>query len=105
MNENRYQAQLIRKLRKMFPGCLVLKTDSLYIQGIPDLIILWKEYWASLEIKASGSARSQPNQEHYIQRLNEMSFAAYIHPENEMEVLSALQQAFESPGRTRISQS
>ena len=75
------------------------------IQGIPDLIILWHDYWASLEVKASAFSSSQPNQDHYIERLTEMSFAAYIYPENEEEVLSALQQAFEPPRRARISQS
>jgi hypothetical protein len=82
-----------------------MKTDASYQQGIPDLIILWKEYWASLEVKPSESAFAQPNQKYYIQRLNDMSFAAYIYPENEQEVLNALQQAFKPPGRTRISES
>lgn len=88
-----------------FPGCIILKMDPLYRQGMPDLIILWKNYWASLEVKASASAISQPNQNHYLQQLNEMSFAAYIYPENEEEVLFALQQAFKPPGRARISKS
>jgi hypothetical protein len=103
MTENQYQAKLIKKLEQMFPGCVILKNDSGYRQGIPDLVILWKDYWASLEVKVSEEAISQPNQDHYIQQLNEMSFAAYIFPENEEEVLSALQQAFEPPRGTRIS--
>lgn len=103
MTENQYQAKLIKKLEKLFPDCIILKNDSGYQQGIPDLIILWKNFWASLEVKAHGSAESQPNQDYYIQQLNEMSFAAYIFPENEEEVLNALQQAFKSPRRTRVS--
>lgn len=105
MNESQYQAEIIRKLHNLFPGCEVLKTDTQYRQGFPDLLILWEEFWATLEVKTSLSANIQPNQDHYIERLSNMSFAAYICPENEEEVLSALQQAFKSPRRTRVSKS
>jgi hypothetical protein len=103
MTESQYQTKIIKKLEAMFPGCLILKMDASYQQGIPDIQILWGEYWAMLEIKASESANRQPNQDHYIDKLSEMSFAAYIHPENEKEVLDALQQAFESPRGARVS--
>lgn len=96
MAENRYQAQLIKKLEQMFPGCLILKNDSSYRQGILDLLVLWKDRWASLEVKDSEKSRVRPNQEYYIDRLDKMSFAAKIYPENEREILSALQQAFKS---------
>jgi hypothetical protein len=105
MTENKYQAKLIKKLEQMFPGCMIIKNDTSLRQGIPDLLILWRKHWATLEVKPHKSALSQPNQKYYIRQLNEMSFAAYIYPENEREVLSALQQAFEPPGRTRISES
>lgn len=102
MTERQYQAKLIRKLEQMFPDCLILKNDSGLKQGILDLLILWRDKWASLEIKASPDAAVQPNQDYYVEKLDGMSFAAYIYPENEKEVLSALQQAFEPPGRTRF---
>lgn len=105
MTENQYQAKLIKKLEKMFPGCFVMKNDSSYRQGLPDLEIIWGENWGFLEVKASESAPSQPNQDYYIKMLDDMSFAAYIYPENEEEVLCALQQAFKPPRRARISKS
>ena len=105
MAENRYQAKLIKTLERMFPGCVILKNDSSYQQGILDLLILWNDRWASLEVKDSEKASMRPNQEYYIERLDNMSFAAKIYPENETEVLSALQQAFEPPRRTRVSKS
>lgn len=105
MAENKYQSRLIKKLEKLFPGCIILKNDSSYRQGMLDLIILWGKYWASLEVKDTASSPMQPNQEYYIEKLDKMSFAAKIHPENEREVLSALQQAFRPPRRTRISES
>lgn len=105
MTENQYQAKLIKKLREIFPGCVVLKSDPSYLQGIPDLILLWWGFWAALEVKISPMASTQPNQDYYIEKLNEMSFAVYIYPDNEEEVLGALQQAFKPPRRTRVSQS
>lgn len=94
---------MIKRLKERFPGCIVLKNDSAYIQGMLDLTILWKDSWGSLEVKASDSSDIQPNQEYYLALLNGMSFAAYIYPEIEEEVLDALQQALESPRRARVS--
>lgn len=98
MIEGQYQTKLIKKLKKLFPGCEIIKTDTLYQQGFPDLLILWKSFWAILEVKAFEKANIQPNQDYYIKRLGKMSFAAYIYPENEKEVLCALQQAFKPSG-------
>jgi hypothetical protein len=105
VTENAYQAKLIRKLKRVFPGCEVLKNDPNYLQGILDLTILWGQCWAMLEVKASARSRMRPNQDYYVRRLNEMSFAAFIFPENEEEVLAALQEAFASRGTACVSQS
>ena len=96
MAENKYQAYLIKKIKATFPGCVVLKNDPSYQQGMLDLIILFGKYWASLEVKDSATAAVQPNQEYFVSNLDNMSFAAFIYPENEAEVFSALQQAFTS---------
>jgi hypothetical protein len=96
MTESQFQKHVIRQLRSMFPGCEIQKMDASYQQGFPDLLILWNNKWAVLEVKASASADTQPNQDFYITKLRHMSFAAFIYPENEREVLSALQQAFAS---------
>ena len=102
MTENQYQKKLIKKLEKMFPGCVILKNDPGYQQGILDLTILYKDAWASLEVKASADSEVQPNQTHFVRQLDRMSFAAFIYPENEAEVLGALQQAFETSRRTCV---
>lgn len=93
MTERAYQASLIRKLKRMFHGCVILKNDSSYLQGCPDLLILFVDRWAMLEVKADVTSPSQPNQQYWVDNLNDMSFAAFIYPQNEKEVLDALQQA------------
>ena len=90
--ESGFQDKLRTELKEMFPGCMVFKMDQ--IQGIPDLLILHNDKWASLECKKSAKAHRQPNQEYYVGRMNEMSFSRFICPENKEEVLSELQQAF-----------
>jgi len=94
--ERDFQPKLIERLETMFPGCIVLKNDPNYIQGFPDLTILYKDRWATLEVKKSSSAPKRPNQEFYVDRLNGMSFSAFIFPENMEEVLHELQQSFEA---------
>lgn len=105
MTENQYQAKLVKKLKSMFPGCEILKNDSGYKQGILDLTILMGKYWAMLEVKSSKGAKAQPNQDYFVKKLNEMSFASFIYPENEEEVLAALQKAFSSRRTARVSKS
>lgn len=93
MRESQFQAQLIKKLNKMLPGIIVLKNDPNYIQGIPDLILLYKDRWAALEVKRGATASVRPNQAHYVRTMYAMSYAAFIYPENESEILSEVQQS------------
>lgn len=94
--ESGFQDGLIKDLKNLFPGCMIMKLDSSYIQGIPDLLVLYKDKWATLECKKHANARKQPNQPYYVDKMNEMSFSSFIYPENKEEVLYDLQQAFES---------
>ena len=80
----------------MFPECIVMKNDPDYIQGIPDLIILYKDRWATLECKKNLRAKKRPNQEYYVGQMNKMSFSRFICPENKEDVLNELQQSFKS---------
>lgn len=94
--ESGFQDRLISDLERLFPGCMIMKLDSSYIQGIPDLLILYRNKWATLECKKSANARKQPNQTYYVDKMNEMSFSSFICPENKEEVLYELQQTFKS---------
>ncbi len=92
-SEAAYQAKLIKKLEKLFPGCYIRKNDPAETQGIPDILILYGNRWAQLEVKLSDTASKQPNQQFYVDMFNEMSFASFINPQNENEVLDELQKA------------
>lgn len=96
MLERNFQLNLIKDLKKMFPGCIILKNDPNYIQGIPDLTILYNNKWATLEDKREKGADKRPNQEYYVDKMNKMSFSRFIYPENKEEVLNELQRAFKS---------
>lgn len=90
MQERTYQPKVIKRLREEFNGCLILKNDSSYMQGVPDLIVLYRDRWAMLEVKASKGSGFQPNQAYYVSELNHMSFAAFIYPEIEDAVFDDL---------------
>lgn len=100
MLENKFQSDLIKKIKTLFPGCIVMKNDPTYIQGIPDLTLLYKDKWATLECKKSANARHQPNQDYYVGQMNDMSFSRFIYPENEQEVLNELKHNFEDRHET-----
>ena len=90
--ESKFQKELIDEVKERYPGCVALKNDSSYIQGIPDLLILYKDRWAALEVKKSATASHRPNQEYYVDKMDEMSYASFIYPENKEAVLDELQQ-------------
>lgn len=101
--ENKFQSNLIDELEELFPGCIVLKTNPNYIQGFPDLLILFKNHWAALECKRSEHEVHQPNQDYYVDILGKMSYASFIFPENKEEVLDELQQTFKPRRSARVS--
>ena len=94
MRESKFQADLKKELKQMFPGCIVTKLDSGDIQGIPDLLVLYKDKWATLENKRSKTASKSPNQDYYVNKMNKMSFSRFIYPENKEEVLNELRKTF-----------
>ena len=92
--EKIFQSELIKELKALFPGCIILKNDPTYIQGIRDLLILFEDKWAALEVKKSITASHRPNQEFYVNKMGRMSYANFIYPENKEVVLNELQETF-----------
>ena len=105
MLERNFQAGLIKDIKDRLPGCIVLKNDPNYIQGIPDLSVYYGDKWAFLEVKASSKSKRQANQEYYIQYAEENAFGAIVCPENKEEVLNELQCALQPRRKTRVSRS
>lgn len=105
MKESKFQANLIKELKDSYPDCIVLKNDSGYLQGIPDLLVLNDDKWVALECKKSKEALKQPNQEYYICKMNNMSYAAFICPENKQEVMNDIRRTFGTKRKTRVSKS
>ena len=95
IKESKFQANLVKRLKSEFPGCVILKNDENYIQGFPDLTILYKDKWAVLESKRFETASHRPNQDYYVNLLNGMSFSKFVYPENEEEVIDGLREVFE----------
>ena len=94
--ERQFQSELISELRELFPGCIIMKNDPTYLQGVPDLAVLYHEKWALLEVKQDRTSSHQPNQDYYVDKANKWSFASFIYPENKEAVLNALRRTFRS---------
>lgn len=92
--ERDFQAGFIKELKSTFDGCVILKNDSSYLQGVPDLLVLHKDKWCTLEVKKSANSHKQPNQEYYVDKMNDMSFSRFVYPENKDEVLDELKHYF-----------
>ena len=102
MLENRFKTNLVRELKERLPGCIVLHIDPNEIQGMPDLLVLYGDRWAALEGKRSANASHRPNQDYYVNLMNQMSYAAFIYPENKEEILNDLQRSFALNRPTRL---
>lgn len=94
MLERDYQKKLVKKLKDIFPGCIVIKNDAQLKQGIPDLLVLYEDKWVALEVKQSADASHRPNQDHYVWKMNTMSYASFIYPENEEKIFSEMKEVF-----------
>ena len=90
--EKDFQRNLIKELEQIYnnpDSDVITKFEG--IQGYPDILILHHDQWAMLECKKSKDSPHRPNQDFYVNRLNKMSFARFIYPENKEEVLNDLQ--------------
>ena len=94
MKESDFQHNVIKDIKERFPGSIVMKTDPSYIQGLPDLLVLYGQKWASLEVKKSAKAAHRPNQDYYVESMNDMSYSAFIYPENREEIMNELSNYF-----------
>lgn len=93
MLENKFKTELIKDIKETIPGSMIFHLDPTECQGIPDLLVLHNDKWAALEGKKNKDASHRPNQDYYVDKMNEMSYAAFVYPENKEVILNELQQA------------
>lgn len=101
MLENKFKTNLVKEIKERFPGAMVFHLDPNELQGAPDLLVLYKNKWAALEGKKGATASHRPNQDYYVDKMNEMSFAQFVYPENKEEVLNAMERSFQRRRTTR----
>lgn len=85
--ESRFQHEVIQELEERLPGCVVMKNATGLKDGFPDISVYHGSRWAMLECKRSEGESHRPNQDWWVDRLNEMSFASFIYPENRQVVM------------------
>lgn len=90
IKESDFQAKICKWLRAK--GCIVLKyqQNATTRAGTPDLIFLKDGFWGALEVKRSKNAPFRPGQKEMVKKMDEMSWARVIWPENEKEILKEL---------------
>lgn len=103
MAESKFKTNLIKEIKDRFPGAMVFHLDPNELQGVPDLLILYNNKWATLEGKDYEDAPHRPNQDYYVDLMDRMSFSAFIYPENKEEILNELQQTFKPCRTARFS--
>lgn len=100
--ERDFRVKLIKDIYNIFPECVILRNDPNFLQGVPDLTVLYKNRWGMLETKKEKMSSRRPNQEYYIDLFDTMSFARFVSYENKEQVLYELQQALRVERFTRI---
>lgn len=94
MRESDFQKKLKRDIESRLPGVIIFKTDCCQMQGVPDLLLLYKDKWGMLEVKKSETASRRPNQPTRVDLFNKMSYASFVYPENKEDVLNDLERFF-----------
>lgn len=93
MGETKFKATFLKMVKDEFPDCIILRTDPTHIRGIADIVILNNDKWVALEFKDYEDAPKQPNQPYYISKMDGMSYASFVYPENSREVFRAIQRS------------
>ena len=88
--EKDFQKTIIKWLRAK--GCLVIKyqQNATTRASIPDIIFLKEGFWGAIEVKKSKTSKFQPGQKEMVTKMNEMSWAKVVWPENWKETQKEL---------------
>lgn len=106
LQERDYQKGLIQRIHSLLPRSVVLKNDPNYMQGIPDLVVFNGDRYAMLEVKTGPKAPHQPNQDYYVEWFDSQGvFSAFVYPENEEEILDAMERSLQPSRKARVHRS
>lgn len=84
--ESAFQSDLLRWLR--LKGCFVIKLQAgpgVPI-GTPDILFAHNGFYGFIEVKLNKRSRLQPGQKEMVKKLNDMSYAKIVYPENFSEL-------------------
>lgn len=90
--EGKLKKRVCQTLRKWHCTVLQYKQDATTIKGFPDTIVLLPESVVIfIEFKRSKTAKFQPLQKQWNQKLLDRNYFAYImYPENEKEIMAEI---------------
>lgn len=92
--EREFEKDFMEDLDEVLPNGHWIKGNSQMQQGIPDRMFLHGEHWAMLEFKRETDSAKQENQDWFIEKFNNMSYAKIVTPENAQEVIDEIQATF-----------
>ena len=90
MLEKNFQSKIIKYLKAK--GCVVIKyqQNATTQASIPDVIFLKDGFWGAIEVKKNKTARFRPGQKEMVAKMNDMSWAKVVYPENWSETQKEL---------------
>lgn len=59
--------------------------------GVADIFFCKEGFYGWLEAKGSARAKKQPGQERFVEKMDEWSFARFVHPDNWEQVKAELE--------------
>ena len=88
--ENKFKDKIKKRLN-LFPNSYHFTKEAVSLRVIPDIIGCSNGKFFALEVKASRNSNKTEMQKHILEKIKRAgSFASFIYPENEEEVLTAL---------------
>ncbi len=93
--ETNFEKKVIEKLMRWYPDAIVLKIHPGLNPGFPDRLALIGSSWLAFEVKRSIDSAKRPNQDYYIDLLNQMSAASFVYPENQERFFDEVQRTFQ----------
>lgn len=80
MKESSFQQGVIRWLRSKGAWCMKVQAGPGVPSGTSDVFFCKDGFYGWLEVKASKSAKKQPHQQEFVDKMDEWSYARFVWP-------------------------